>query len=150
MNGFGPHLGLTLADCIRNNSSLQELNINANRLNTSNAIAIGQALLTNDTLKILRVDTCRTLLAIRVVLDRSTRIKSMPMAFSLSFSASESISKVQYAKSILPYVDVRCLRTNGLFCLAYGGDARDREALQEHRQVEGRPVSVSHRQRDSE
>lgn len=55
MNGFGPTAGTSLADCIKNNTVLEELNINGNRLNTPNAFTIGQALLVNDTLQVLKV-----------------------------------------------------------------------------------------------
>lgn len=55
MNGFGPVGGKILADCIKKNTVLEEFNINANRLNTPNAFAIGQALLSNDTLQVLKV-----------------------------------------------------------------------------------------------
>jgi hypothetical protein len=55
MNGFGPDGGYILAECIRQNAALTELNISANRLNTSTAFAIAQALLSNDSLEILKV-----------------------------------------------------------------------------------------------
>lgn len=55
MNGFGPAGGKMLADCIQQNAALEELNISANRLNTRNAFAIAQALLSNDSLRVLRV-----------------------------------------------------------------------------------------------
>ena len=57
MNGFGPEGGQILADCIKQNSALEEFNINSNRLNTPNAFAIAQALLSNDTLEVLKVIT---------------------------------------------------------------------------------------------
>ena len=55
MNGFGPDGGPSLAECIKKNSVLEEFNINGNRLNTQNAFTIGQALLVNETLQVLRV-----------------------------------------------------------------------------------------------
>jgi hypothetical protein len=55
MNGFGPNGGQSLADCIKHNSTLEEFNINANRLNTVNAFAVGQALLVNKSLQVLKV-----------------------------------------------------------------------------------------------
>lgn len=55
-NGFGPDSGQALADCIKQNSSLEELNINANRLNTTNAFVIAQALLSNESLEVLHID----------------------------------------------------------------------------------------------
>jgi hypothetical protein len=55
MNGFGPSGGQILADCIKQNSGLEELNINANRLNTTNAFAIAQALVSNESLEVLKV-----------------------------------------------------------------------------------------------
>ncbi len=55
MNGFGPSGGQMLADCIKQNNALEELNINANRLNTTNAFAIAQALLSNESLQVLKV-----------------------------------------------------------------------------------------------
>lgn len=55
MNGFGPEGGQALADCIKNNRALEELNISRNRLNTPNALAIAQALLQNDSLQVLKV-----------------------------------------------------------------------------------------------
>jgi hypothetical protein len=55
MNGFGPDSGPALADCIKQNNILEELNINGNRLNTTNAFAIAQALSINDTLQVLKV-----------------------------------------------------------------------------------------------
>jgi hypothetical protein len=44
-----------LADCIKQNGALEEFNISANRLNTTNAFAIAQALLSNDSLQVLNV-----------------------------------------------------------------------------------------------
>jgi hypothetical protein len=38
MNGFGPVGGQILADCIKQNCILEEFNISANRLNTTNAL----------------------------------------------------------------------------------------------------------------
>jgi len=55
MNGFGPVGGQILADCIKQNSCLEEFNINRNRLNTTNAFAIAQALSSNETLQVLKV-----------------------------------------------------------------------------------------------
>jgi Ran GTPase-activating protein (RanGAP) involved in mRNA processing and transport len=55
MNGFGPVGGQILADCIKQNNCLQEFNINGNRLNTTNAFAIAQALSSNETLHVLKV-----------------------------------------------------------------------------------------------
>lgn len=55
MNGFGPVAGQVLADCIKQNSALEEFNISTNRLNTTNAFAIAQALTTNETLQVLKV-----------------------------------------------------------------------------------------------
>ena len=55
-NGFGPVGGQALADCIKQNRGLEELNINANRLNTTNAFAIAQGLLSNESLEILHID----------------------------------------------------------------------------------------------
>ena len=55
MNGFGPDGGQALADCIKQNGALEELNISSNRLNTANAFAIAQALLSNDSLQVLKV-----------------------------------------------------------------------------------------------
>jgi Ran GTPase-activating protein (RanGAP) involved in mRNA processing and transport len=55
MNGFGPTAGQFLGDCIKQNSTLEELNVSTNRLNTTNAFAIAQALSTNDTLHVLKV-----------------------------------------------------------------------------------------------
>ena len=55
MNGLGPDSGQALANCIRQNGALEEFNINGNRLNTSNAFAIAQALLSNDSLEVLKV-----------------------------------------------------------------------------------------------
>ena len=58
MNGFGPEGGQILGDCIKHNEALEEFNINGNRLNTLNAFAIAQGLLSNDSLEVLKV-TCR-------------------------------------------------------------------------------------------
>ncbi len=55
MNGFGPTGGQILADCIKQNNNLEEFNINSNRLNTTNAFAIAQALLSNESLQVLQV-----------------------------------------------------------------------------------------------
>lgn len=55
MNGFGPDSGQALADCIKQNSALEEFNILGNRLNTPNAFAIAQGLLSNDALQVLKV-----------------------------------------------------------------------------------------------
>jgi Ran GTPase-activating protein (RanGAP) involved in mRNA processing and transport len=55
MNGFGPVGGQILADCIKQNCILEEFNISANRLNTTNAFAIAEALSSNQTLQILKV-----------------------------------------------------------------------------------------------
>ena len=44
-----------MAECIRQNRALEELNISRNRLNTSNALAIAQGLLQNDSLQILKI-----------------------------------------------------------------------------------------------
>lgn len=55
MNGFGPEGGGSLADCIKSNGTLQELNVSGNRLNTPNAFAIAQALAVNTTLQVLKV-----------------------------------------------------------------------------------------------
>ncbi|CAF2837681.1 unnamed protein product [Rotaria sp. Silwood2] len=55
MNGLGPDSGQILADCIKQNSALEEFNINGNRLNTSNAFAIAQALSSNDSLQVLKI-----------------------------------------------------------------------------------------------
>lgn len=55
MNGFGPEGGACLAECIKHNGTLQELNVNGNRLNTPNAFAIGQALAVNTSLQVLKV-----------------------------------------------------------------------------------------------
>lgn len=55
MNGFGPDAGQILADCIKQNNGLEEFNISSNRLNTTNAFAIAQALTSNETLQILKV-----------------------------------------------------------------------------------------------
>ena len=55
MNGFGPDGGLILAECIKQNSSLEEFDISGNRLNTPTAFAIAQALLANDSLQVLKV-----------------------------------------------------------------------------------------------
>lgn len=58
MNGFGPDGGLILGECIKQNSSLEEFDISANRLNTPTAFAIAQALLANDSLQVLKVIIC--------------------------------------------------------------------------------------------
>ena len=57
MNGFGPDGGKILADCIHQNGALEELNISSNRLNTQNAFSIAQAILANDSLRVLKVMT---------------------------------------------------------------------------------------------
>jgi len=59
MNGFGPDGGQILADCIKQNAALEELNISSNRLNTRNAFAIAEALLSNDSLRVLKVIICQ-------------------------------------------------------------------------------------------
>ncbi len=64
MNGFGPDGGQILADCIKQNGALEEFNISANRLNTPNAFAIAQALLSNDSLQVLKVIICWCLLTL--------------------------------------------------------------------------------------
>lgn len=55
MNGFGPEGGQILAECIKQNSALEEFNISSNRLNTSNAFAIAVGLISNDSLQVLKV-----------------------------------------------------------------------------------------------
>jgi len=55
MNGFGPNVGQALADSIKQNTTLEELNISGNRLNTVAAFTIAQALAVNETLQVFKV-----------------------------------------------------------------------------------------------
>ena len=54
-NGFDTDGGKALADVIKNNSSLQELNISNTRLTAESAASIANALQVNDSLKTLIV-----------------------------------------------------------------------------------------------
>ena len=54
-NGFDTDGGKALADVIKNNSSLQELNISSTRLTAESAASIANALQVNDSLKTLIV-----------------------------------------------------------------------------------------------
>lgn len=80
MNGFGPDGGASLAECIKSNGTLLELNVNGNRLNTPNAFAIAQALAVNTTLQVLKVSRNYREVSGRFDEFRWQTTKSIPMA----------------------------------------------------------------------
>ena len=54
-NGLGPEGGAAIADAIKGNSSLLELDISGNRLDATSATLIAKALQVNDELRVLKV-----------------------------------------------------------------------------------------------
>ena len=87
-NGFGPDGGQALGDCVKQNRGLEELNINANRLNTSNAFAIAQGLLSNESLEVLYIDdnqiNCDGVLAVFLCIKANEGSQLRLIDFSVS------------------------------------------------------------------
>lgn len=102
MNGFGPDGGQILADCIKQNSALEEFNINSNRLNTPNAFAIAQALLANDSMQVLKVSHFRTTAkeSFNRSMFRLPIIRSIAMVHWRYFSVSKRMNRMFYEKWI--------------------------------------------------
>lgn len=97
-NGFGPDGGQALADFIKQNGDLEELNINANRLNTTNAFAIAQALLINESLQILHIDdnqiNCDGVLAVFLCVKANEGSKLQLVDFEVRSNMKEIVHSI--------------------------------------------------------